>query len=111
MANLGRDHIILGYPWFQKFNPGFDWTTNTLQGDDIEVETAGYHWHHSRLCAIQLSPHEIQQDETEVKKLIPTRYHRHWEVFSERASYRFPPAREEDHAIILKPGAPTTIDC
>lgn len=24
IANLGRDHIILGYPWFQKFNPTFD---------------------------------------------------------------------------------------
>ena len=32
-------------------------------------------------------------------------------MFSEQASYRYPPAREEDHAIVLKPGAPTTIDC
>ena len=38
-------------------------------------------------------------------------YHKYWEVFSERALYRFPPAREEDHAIILKDGAPDKIDC
>ena len=35
----------------------------------------------------------------------------YWEVFSEQASYRFPPKREEDHAIILKEGAPDKIDC
>ena len=28
VANLGRDQIILGYPWFQLFNPNFDWLKN-----------------------------------------------------------------------------------
>ena len=32
-------------------------------------------------------------------------------MLSERASYRFPPQREEDHAITLVEGAPSTIDC
>ena len=38
-------------------------------------------------------------------------YHKYWEVFSERASYQYPPKREEDHAIVLKEGAPDKIDC
>ena len=42
MANLGRDQIILGYPWFQKFNPHFDWNTHTLKGDTVKIDTAGY---------------------------------------------------------------------
>ena len=50
-------------------------------------------------------------DWDEVIKLIPEWYHRHWKVFSGQVSYRYPPAQEEDHAIILKLGAPSTIDC
>ena len=121
VANLGRDRIILGYPWFKVFNPSFDWTTNALRGEDVTIETAGYHHRHPTLLP-PIQPSEIheltqkveatmEEDRQAVQKLIPARYHRHWEVFSERASYRFPPAREEDHAIVLKPGAPTTIDC
>ena len=40
---------------------------------------------------------------------IPTKYHRHLSVFSEEASHRFPEARIWDHAIKLKPGAPSSI--
>jgi hypothetical protein len=32
-------------------------------------------------------------------------------VFSEKAAQQFPPSRPDDHAIILKPGAPNTLDC
>ena len=42
VANLGQDRMILGYPWFQKFNPQFDWNTHTLKGDEVEIDTAGY---------------------------------------------------------------------
>ena len=38
VANLGRDHIILGYPWFKIFNPSFNWTTNTLIGEDHSLK-------------------------------------------------------------------------
>ncbi len=42
---------------------------------------------------------------------IPTKYQKHTVVFSEKASQHFPPARNEDHAINLKPDAPASIDC
>ena len=42
VANLGWDRMILGYPWFQKFNPQFDWNTHTLKGNEVEIDTAGY---------------------------------------------------------------------
>ena len=111
VANSGRDRLILGYPWFQKFNPDFNWTANALEGDNVTIETAGYHKHHEPIIRANPPPVIEPTDRTEVIKLIPERYHRHWKVFSEQASYRYPPAREEDHAIILKPGAPATIDC
>ena len=40
---------------------------------------------------------------------IPTKYHHHLSVFSEEASHRFPEPRIWDHAIELKPGAPSSI--
>jgi hypothetical protein len=42
---------------------------------------------------------------------IPEEYHQHWRVFDEELANRFPPARNEDHAITLKPGAPDVMDC
>ena len=112
VANLGRDRIILGYPWFRLFNPDFDWAQNTLKGDTVEIDTAGYRQKQKvQIHATQLTNTAQEVERTEVQKLIPEQYHQHWEVFSELAANRFPPAREEDHAIVLKEGAPATIDC
>ena len=40
---------------------------------------------------------------------IPAKYHCHLSVFSEEASHRFPEPCIWDHAIKLKPGAPSSI--
>jgi hypothetical protein len=40
---------------------------------------------------------------------IPQEYRRHLKVFSEVATARLPPSRPWDHAINLKPGAPSAI--
>ena len=40
---------------------------------------------------------------------IPAEYHHHLSVFSEEASHRFPEPHIWDHAIELKPGAPSSI--
>jgi hypothetical protein len=109
IANLGRDQVILGHPWFKSFNPHIDWTTNQLIGPDVVVQTAGYRTkQRSSLQSITIKPPE---DQTETQQLIPPQYHRHWLVFSEQAAQCFPPSRIDDHAITLKPGAPDTLDC
>ena len=41
--------------------------------------------------------------------MIPAKYHHHLSIFSEEASHRFPEPRIWDHAIELKPGAPSSI--
>ena len=88
MANLGWDRIILGYPWFQKFNPQFDWNTHTLKGDQVEIDTAGY-WTKlaTSLRAITLTEADQEEDRKSVQAQIPEAYHKYWEVFSEQASY------------------------
>ncbi len=42
VANLGRDCLILGHPWFQAFNPQINWAKNELEGENIIIEMAGY---------------------------------------------------------------------
>jgi hypothetical protein len=44
-------------------------------------------------------------------EIVPKRYHRYGRVFQEEASKRFPAPRKWDHAIDLKPDAPSSIDC
>ena len=112
VANLGRDCIILGYPWFQKFNPHFDWNTNTLEGDKVEIDMAGYRTKLATSLQVRaLTEADKEEDRKSVQAQIPEAYHKYWEVFSERASYWYPPKREEDHTIVLKEGAPDKIDC
>ena len=112
VANLGRDRMILGYPWFQKFNPNFNWETNTLEGDVIEVDTAGYRNKlTTKLQAVELTEDIVKKERKTIQEQIPAMYHQYWEVFSEQASYQFPLEREEDHTINLKEGAPDKIDC
>ena len=102
VANLGRDRVILGYPWFKTFNPTIDWTANILVGESIIAETAGYQT--KKWCTIQTSKQIIDPS-------IPTYYHRHAKVFDEEASHQFLPEREEDHVITLKEGAPPSLKC
>ena len=65
----------------------------------------------STLHAMELTQEAVEEEKKAILTQIPAAYHQYWEVFSERASYRFPPEREEDHAIVLKEGAPDKIDC
>ena len=111
VANLGWDWLILGYPWFKKFNPNFNWDTNTLEGDTVEIDTAGYRTKlTSSLRAVELTAESTEEERKTIQSQIPAAYHQYWEVFSERVSYRFPPEWEEDHTITLKEGAPDKID-
>ena len=92
--------MILGYPWFQKFNPQFDWNTHTLKGNEVEIDMAGYRTKlATSLRAVTLTEADKEEDRKSVQAQIPEAYHKYWEVFSERASYRYPPKREEDHVL------------
>ena len=73
------------------------------------IETAGYR--SKEAITIRNITFTPPNDRLEVQKHIPQQYHQHWEVFSEEAAQRFPPARPDDHAIQLKPGAPAKLDC
>ena len=44
-------------------------------------------------------------------KMLLEEYQRHSRIFDKEAAKMFPPSRPEDHAIHLKPGAPSEINC
>ena len=39
VTNLGKDHFLLGYPWFKAFKPDIDWEYRTLKGPKVKAET------------------------------------------------------------------------
>jgi hypothetical protein len=44
VTNLGRDHIILGYPWLQEFNPEIDWEKGRLLREGVRLEEIRVAW-------------------------------------------------------------------
>ena len=36
VANMGGDHLVLGYPWFTAHDPQLDWAAGTLPVD-VEI--------------------------------------------------------------------------
>ena len=60
----------------------------------------------------QVWAHKAQEKEPAApKKELPKEYQKHWKVFSEKLAQRFPPKQQEDMAIKLLLGAPTSINC
>jgi hypothetical protein len=122
VTNLGQDHVILGYPWLQEFNPDVNWEEGRLVGEEVKLEEIGVAWmnyreqwteigktHFAQDWAIQ-GREQRQQGSVEARG-IPDEYQCHCKVFSDQQATRFPPSRPEDHAIKLIPGAPETINC
>src|SRR6266446_8072570 len=91
--SLGEDQIIFGYPWLQTFNPQIDWKKGKVTMPWPKA------WAKRRSTTIAT----VEQ--------IPKEYQRHSKVFDEKEANRFPPKREEDHAIYLKEDAPAVLDC
>jgi Retroviral aspartyl protease len=39
ITNLGRNCVLLGYPWLSEFNPQIDWTKGEIDGGKACIET------------------------------------------------------------------------
>ena len=79
---------------------------NTLLGPKISIETAGY-----QKRKVSTTIKTVAFFGNNIDPSIPTYYHCHAQVFDKKASFRFPPARKEDHTITLKLGAPSELKC
>jgi hypothetical protein len=39
MTALGRDRMILGYPFLREFNPWINWTNRKLEGGNVTLQS------------------------------------------------------------------------
>jgi hypothetical protein len=136
ITDIGREDILLGYPWLATFEPKFNWQSATMAPQFMPVIISSINPRIIRsqpIIAVALSESEkhsiVQQLESEctirgistdlaiqagthqTAMKIPEEYQEFNSVFDNEASQRFPPSREWDHAIELKQGAPDALDC
>jgi len=136
LADLGDHKVILGYPWFAANQPKIDWargwidTTqlplilrdpkaekaqfnpsmrNLPDPTDLEVLYVGRIYIEPHIARQTMSSTLAEEHDKPHLNPIPAEYKRHHKVFSEEAAQRFPESRIWDHAIELKPGAPSTL--
>jgi hypothetical protein len=133
---LGKDRIILGYPFLYDFNPKINWKTGKVLGEPVQLQSSRYMHVAKRIFfmqreavkqvgkpkegeAIYMCRTNIAQEwarKADQNKIhltldtIPKEYRRHQKVFSEEEAHRFPPARSEDMTIKLTPDAPRELN-
>ena len=135
IASLGKESVILGYPFLYIFNPTIDWQQGKLP-EALHMQTTRYKYRFKDVLDIQRRAikqmglpkkgeaiymrRSIAQDWAReaakgqahlTEKTISEEYKRHAKVFSEMESLCFPPKREEDMTIPLKEGSPDVINC
>jgi hypothetical protein len=138
ITNLGEDRAIFGFPWLQTFQPKVDWRNAQINGK-AELYTTDQEppmWMQISRMVMDTRKTELEEgdeihmtigktnvaqqwaqkthekrDDLVTENSIPTQYAEFSDVFSEQAARRFPPAREDDHAIQFKDTAPDTFSC
>jgi hypothetical protein len=136
VTDIGQEEVLLGYPWLATFEPKFDWRSAMMepwfmpviissinpritQSQPIIASTLTEGTKQSIIrqleteCTIRgvATDLAIQAGEQQTEAELPKEYQEFARLFSDEAADRFPPSREWDHAIDLKPGAPDALDC
>jgi hypothetical protein len=131
VTDIGHEEVLLGYPWLATFEPRFNWRSAVIDEHVLPIIISSINPHITRqqpIIAMGLSENEkqsiIRQLETEchargvatnlaiqagaeqTEAELPKEYQEFARLFNDEAADRFPPSREWDHAIDLKPGAP-----
>ena len=128
LTNLGKDRVILGYPFLTTFNPHLDWKMGKLRSGEIKIQTIrpreiretkqsttkGNTRYIQKMTITQNWAQEQRESHGKTedqRESIPVEYWRHWKVFDEERAKCLPLRQQEDMVITLKPGAPDSIDC
>ena len=118
VTNLGKNSLILGYMWLQKHNPSINWQSGVIKFTRCPRSCLMLHGHHwaKRLATLDDEErdgleyiHQAKVEAPAAKKpvctpeeLVPKCYHSYLDIFSEKATSRFPLRKPWDHAIDLK---------
>ena len=124
LTDLGENKAILGYPWFAATQPRIDWKRGWIDHSQLPVVLQAPNIAKARFIPRQINaPRTQQQDRYFIGRIvidptdipnediqkIPKQYRQYSRVFSEDALHEFPPTHLWDHAIELKPGAPSSL--
>ena len=130
VSDIGKEDIILGYPWLIAFEPRFQWGKGKLDPAYLPIICRSIQPTpppriptEDKKCRVmkQLEDDcmvrtiatnltiEAEKDKREVT--LPPEYQKYASMFSEEEAQRFPPSRAWDHAIDFKKGAPDAINC
>ena len=127
ISNVGREDAILGYPWLAMFEPKFSWAHGTIDTKNLPIVLRSLDLRKDNLVVARAKSKEevfhqlgeecgtrgvstdlaIKAHDRQKKTTIPLEYRRFASVFNDEESQRFPPSRLWDHAIELKPDAPS----
>src|SRR6266702_3479524 len=126
ITNLGKDEVILGYPWLTAFKPIIHWKDVTLdkkcqpvvitsiKPEEAQVATTiteeeweemgqteevPYAMLRKTTTASELAQKAMDKTPKTFEQMVPEEYRRHAKTFNEKESHRFPPERTWDHAI------------
>jgi hypothetical protein len=136
VTDIGHEEILLGYPWLATFKPKFNWRSAIIDEQVLPIIISSINpWvlQNQPTIAATLSKQTkqsivrqldtectirgvatnlaIQAGEQQTDTILPKEYQEFARLFNDKAADRFPPEREWDHAIDLKPGAPDSLDC
>ena len=136
LTDLGKDRMILGYPFLREFNPPIDWTKGQLMRGGVELQSTKFKHvkgflkrAHKVFIKTGVLPEKVElflrksslaadwekrerkRETLPALKGIPEEFRKYWRVFSEELSKQFPPSRNPDMEITLLPDAPTSRKC
>jgi hypothetical protein len=136
VTDIGHEEVLLGYPWLATFEPKFNWRSAVIDERVLPIIISSINprtTQHQPTITTTLSEEKkqaiirqldrectirgvatnlaIQAGEQQTDAELPKEYREFARLFSDEAADRFPPSREWDHAIDLKPGAPDALDC
>jgi hypothetical protein len=82
ITNLGDDHILLGYPWLEEFNPDIDWKAGAMKGPQIELEVTSLAWQNWRQgqAAIKIAQMEPEWEAGDELIICKTHFAQDWAI-------------------------------
>jgi hypothetical protein len=133
ITDIGKEDVLLRYPWLSAFEPKFSWTHGTINEKALPVVIKSKRPEFSKevlahllsetdkhniiatleqQCTIRSMATDLAIATGPVKEVaIPKEYEKFAKVFSKEESHKFPPKRKWDHAIEFKKGTPDQINC
>ena len=134
VAEIGREDILLGYPWLSTFHLEFYWREGHICNSYLPIELSSIHpWLHwnpviaalcieeklqiisqlkddCQICTTSTNLAITAKSQEKVVEL-PKEYQQFASVFSEEELQLFPPKQSWDHTVDFKVGVPDSIGC